>query len=143
VFTYVGGQNVLITNPRDMKAFVEELSKVKFTFITGVNTLYNGLLNTPGFDKLDFSSLKVAMGGGMAVQGAVSERWRKLTGRDICQGWGLTETSPVATANRVDETRSPAAIGYPIPPPRSRSSTTTATSCRSARRARSACGARR
>jgi long-chain acyl-CoA synthetase len=115
VFTYVGGQNVLITNPRDMKAFVEELSKVKFTFITGVNTLYNGLLNTPGFDKLDFSSLKVAMGGGMAVQGAVSERWRKLTGRDICQGWGLTETSPVATANRYDETRFTGAIGYPIP----------------------------
>ncbi len=115
VFTYVGGQNVLITNPRDMKAFVEELSKVKFTFITGVNTLYNGLLNTPGFDKLDFSSLKVAMGGGMAVQAAVSERWQKLTGRDICQGWGLTETSPVATANRYDETRFTGAIGYPIP----------------------------
>ena len=115
VFTYVGGQNVLITNPRDMKAFVEELSKVKFTFITGVNTLYNGLLNTPGFDRLDFSSLKIAMGGGMAVQGAVSERWRKLTGRDICQGWGLTETSPVATANRYDETRFTGAIGYPVP----------------------------
>jgi long-chain acyl-CoA synthetase len=114
-FTYVGGRNVLITNPRDMKAFVEELSKVKFTFITGVNTLYNGLLNTPGFDRLDFSSLKVAMGGGMAVQAAVSERWRKLTGRDICQGWGLTETSPVATANRYDETRFTGAIGYPIP----------------------------
>jgi long-chain acyl-CoA synthetase len=115
VFTYVGGQNVLITNPRDMKAFVEELSKVKFTFITGVNTLYNGLLNTPGFERLDFSSLKVAMGGGMAVQAAVSERWRKLTDRDICQGWGLTETSPVATANRYDETRFTGAIGYPVP----------------------------
>ena len=114
-FTYVGGQNVLITNPRDLKAFVEELGKVRFTFITGVNTLYNGLLNTPGFDKLDFSSLKVAMGGGMAVQAAVSERWRALTGRDICQGWGLTETSPVATANRYDETRFTGAIGYPIP----------------------------
>jgi long-chain acyl-CoA synthetase len=115
VFTYVGGQNVLITNPRDMKAFIEELSKVKFTFITGVNTLYNGLLNTPGIDRLDFRSLMVAMAGGMALQGAVSERWRKLTGRDICQGWGLTETSPVATANRYDETRFTGAIGYPIP----------------------------
>jgi len=114
-FTYVGGQNVLITNPRDTKAFVEELGKVRFTFITGVNTLYNTLLNTPGFERLDFSSLKVAMGGGMAVQAAVSERWAKLTGRDICQGWGLTETSPVATANRYDETRFTGSIGYPIP----------------------------
>ena len=115
VFTYVGGQNLLITNPRDMKAFVEELARVKFTFITGVNTLYNGLMNTPGFDKLDFSSLKIALAGGMALQGAVSERWRKLTGRDICQGWGLTETSPVATANRPDETRFTGSIGYPLP----------------------------
>jgi long-chain acyl-CoA synthetase len=115
VFTYVGGQNLLITNPRDMKAFVEELARVKFTFITGVNTLYNGLMNTPGFDKLDFSSLKIALAGGMALQGAVSERWRKLTGRDICQGWGLTETSPVATANRPDETRYTGSIGYPLP----------------------------
>jgi long-chain acyl-CoA synthetase len=115
VFTYVGGENLLITNPRDMKAFVEELSKVKFTFITGVNTLFNGLLNTPGFDKLDFSSLKIALGGGMAVQAAVSERWRQLTGRDLCQGWGLTETSPVATANRPDETTFTGSIGYPLP----------------------------
>ncbi len=75
-FTYVGGENLLITNPRDMKAFVEELSKVRFAFITGVNTLFNGLLNTPGFDKLDFSSLKMALGGGMAVQAAVSDRWK-------------------------------------------------------------------
>jgi len=114
-FTYVGGQNVLITNPRDLKGFVEELGKVKATFITGVNTLYNSLLNTPGFDQLDFSSLKVAMGGGMAVQAAVSERWRQVTGHDILQGWGLTETSPVATANRPDETRFTGSIGYPIP----------------------------
>ena len=115
VFTYVGGENVLITNPRDMKAFVEELAKVKFAFITGVNTLYNALMNTPGFDRLDFSSLKVAFAGGMALQGAVSERWRQLTGRDICQGWGLTETSPVATANRPDELRFTGSIGYPLP----------------------------
>ncbi len=115
VFTYVGGMNVLITDPRNMKAFVEELSRVKFSFITGVNTLFNGLLNTPGFDQLDFSSLKIALGGGMAVQAAVSERWRQLTGRDLCQGWGLTETSPVATANRPEETTFTGSIGYPLP----------------------------
>ena len=99
VFTHVGGNNVLITNPRDMPGFVKELAQVRFTFITGVNTLFNALLHTPGFDKLDFRSLKVALGGGMAVQAAVSERWRKVTGRHICQGWGLTESSPVGTAN--------------------------------------------
>jgi len=115
VFTYVGGHNVLITDPRDMPAFVDELSKVRFTFITGVNTLFNGLLNTPGFDRLDFGSLKIALGGGMAVQGAVSNRWKALTGRHICQGWGLTETSPVGTCNRVDELAFTGSIGYPLP----------------------------
>ncbi len=115
VFTRVGGINVLITNPRDMAGFVKELSKVKFTFITGVNTLFNALLNTPGFAELDFSSLKVALGGGMAVQAAVSERWRKVTGRHICQGWGLTESSPVATANLPRTLEFTGSIGYPIP----------------------------
>ena len=115
VFTYVGGNNVLITNPRDLPGFVKELSKVKFTFITGVNTLFNALLNTPGFDRLDFSSLKVALGGGMAVQAAVSERWRQVTGRHICQGWGLTESSPVGTANMPRTTDFTGSIGYPIP----------------------------
>ena len=115
VFTRVGGENLLITNPRDMAGFVKELSKVKFTFITGVNTLFNGLLNTPGFDRLDFSSLKVALGGGMAVQAAVSERWRQVTGRHICQGWGLTETSPVATANLPGTVDFNGSIGYPLP----------------------------
>ncbi len=115
VFTYVGGNNVLITNPRDMPGFVKELSKVKFTFITGVNTLFNALLNTPGFAQLDFSSLKVALGGGMAVQAAVSERWRKVTGRHICQGWGLTESSPVGTANLPRTSDFTGSIGYPIP----------------------------
>jgi long-chain acyl-CoA synthetase len=115
VFTYVGGNNVLITNPRDMPGFVKELAKVKFTFITGVNTLFNALLNTPGFDKLDFSSLRVALGGGMAVQAAVSERWRKVTGRHICQGWGLTESSPVGTANLPRTSEFTGSIGYPIP----------------------------
>jgi long-chain acyl-CoA synthetase len=115
VFNRVGGENVLITNPRDMAGFVKELSKVRFTFITGVNTLFNGLLNTPGFDQLDFSSLKVALGGGMAVQAAVSERWRQATGRHICQGWGLTETSPVATANLPGTLDFNGSIGYPLP----------------------------
>jgi long-chain acyl-CoA synthetase len=115
VFTRVGGENLLITNPRDMAGFVKELSKVRFTFITGVNTLFNGLLNTPGFDRLDFRSLKVALGGGMAVQAAVSERWRQVTGRHICQGWGLTETSPVATANLPGTVEFNGSIGYPLP----------------------------
>jgi len=115
VFTKVGGHNVLITNPRDMAGFVRELSKVRFTFITGVNTLFNGLLNTPGFDQLDFRSLKVALGGGMAVQAAVSERWRQVTGRHICQGWGLTETSPVGTANLPGTLEFTGSIGYPLP----------------------------
>ncbi len=115
VFTRVGGHNVLITNPRDMTGFVAELGRVRFTFITGVNTLFNGLLNTPGFDKLDFSSLKVALGGGMAVQAAVSERWRQVTGRHICQGWGLTESSPVGTANLPGDTEFTGSIGYPLP----------------------------
>ena len=115
VFLKVGGRNVLITNPRDMAGFVQELSRVRFTFITGVNTLFNGLLHTPGFDQLDFSSLKVALGGGMAVQAAVSERWRQVTGRHICQGWGLTETSPVATANLPGTLEFNGSIGYPLP----------------------------
>ncbi|MGH8251700.1 MAG: AMP-binding protein [Steroidobacteraceae bacterium] len=115
VFTKVGGQNVLITNPRDLPGFVKELSRVRFTFITGVNTLFNALLNTPGFSELNFSSLKVALGGGMAVQAAVSERWRKVTGRHICQGWGLTETSPVGTANLPGTLEFTGSIGYPLP----------------------------
>ena len=115
VFTRVGGHNVLITNPRDMPGFVRELARVRFTFITGVNTLFNNLLHTPGFDRLDFSSLKVALGGGMAVQAAVSERWRQVTGRHICQGWGLTETSPVGTSNLPGTLDFNGSIGYPLP----------------------------
>ena len=115
VFTKIGGNNVLITNPRDMPGFVKELARIRFTFITGVNTLFNALLHTPGFDRLDFSSLKVALGGGMAVQAAVSERWRKVTGRHICQGWGLTESSPVGTVNLPRTIEFTGSIGYPIP----------------------------
>lgn len=97
LFIKYGGTNVLITNPRDMPGFVKELSKVKFTAISGVNTLFNGLLNTPGFSELDFSKLKLSIGGGMAVQRAVAERWLNVTGCDLLEGYGLTECSPVVS----------------------------------------------
>jgi len=115
IFTSLGGLNHLITNPRDMKGFVKELQKTKFTAITGVNTLFNGLLNTPGFDKVDFSNLHLAMAGGMALQRSVAERWQKVTGRAVIEGYGLTETSPVAFANPVDVAGYTGSIGYPIP----------------------------
>ena len=94
-----GGENILITNPRDFPAFVKELAKHSFVYITGVNTLFASLLNTPGFDKLDFSSLRWTIGGGMAVQNAVSKNWEKITGQPILQAYGLTETSPVVSCN--------------------------------------------
>src|SRR6185503_15756890 len=99
VMMVVGGENVLITNPRDIPGFVKELAKHKYTIITGVNTLFNALLNHPDFGKLDFSSLRLAVGGGMAVQKAVADRWRQVTGTPLIEGYGLTETSPSATAN--------------------------------------------
>jgi long-chain acyl-CoA synthetase len=89
-----GSLTVLITNPRDLPAFVRELGNWKFSVITGVNTLFNGLLHTPGFDKLDFSSLKVVVGGGASVQKPVAERWQQLTGACVTEAYGLTETSP-------------------------------------------------
>jgi long-chain acyl-CoA synthetase len=101
VFTHLGAHNLLITNPRDFAGFVAELKKVRFFFFSGVNTLFNALLNTPGFDSVDFSSLKVSLGGGMAVQGAVAARWKKVTGCILTQAWGLTETSPAACINPV------------------------------------------
>jgi len=110
-----GGENILITNPRDMPGFVNELGKHRFNYITGVNTLYAGLLNTPGFADLDFSSLRLSVGGGMAVQEAVSKRWQKVTGKPIVQGYGLTETSPVATSNLLDVTEFTGSIGLPMP----------------------------
>jgi long-chain acyl-CoA synthetase len=115
VFMKFGGLNYLITNPRDMKGFVKELKSTRFTAITGVNTLFNGLLNTPGFDEIDFSSLKVTLGGGMAVQRAVAERWKKVTGVTLVEAYGLTETSPAACINPLDLAEYNGAIGLPIP----------------------------
>jgi long-chain acyl-CoA synthetase len=113
-FLPFGARNVLITNPRDLPAFVSELKKHKFNFISGVNTLFNGLLHAPGFDAVDFSALRVSFAGGMALQGVVAERWKKVTGCVLTQGWGLTETSPVATANPIGLDFN-GSIGLPIP----------------------------
>ncbi|WP_426340247.1 long-chain fatty acid--CoA ligase [Pseudoduganella sp. S-14] len=110
-----GGLNVLIPNPRDIGAFIKELAKYRFNMLPAVNTLYNALLNHPDFTKLDFSGLKVANGGGMAVQKAVADRWLKITGVTIVEGYGLSETAPVATANRFDSTEFSGMIGLPIP----------------------------
>jgi long-chain acyl-CoA synthetase len=114
VMMVVGGENVLITNPRDIPGFVKELAKHKYTIITGVNTLFNALLNHPDFGKLDFSSLKLAVGGGMAVQKAVAERWKQVTGTPLIEGYGLTETSPSATANPMNLTEFNGTIGVPM-----------------------------
>jgi len=114
VMMVVGGENVLITNPRDIPGFVKELAKHKYSIITGVNTLFNALLNHPDFAKLDFSSLKLAVGGGMAVQKAVAERWKQVTGTPLVEGYGLTETSPSATANPVNAKEFSGTIGVPM-----------------------------
>lgn len=111
----IGAHNVLITNPRDMPGFIKELGKHRFTVITGVNTLFNGLLNQDAFHKLDFSALKVAVGGGMAVQQATAEKWEKVTGTPLAEGYGLTETSPVAVCNPIDGTERVGTIGIPLP----------------------------
>ncbi len=115
VFMKLGGLNHLITNPRDMPGFVKELKATRFTAITGVNTLFNGLLNTPGFDDVDFSNLKMTLGGGMAVQRAVAEKWKKVTGVTLVEAYGLTETSPAACINPMDLHDYNGAIGLPVP----------------------------
>ncbi|MEE8365999.1 MAG: AMP-binding protein [Gammaproteobacteria bacterium] len=114
-FMKVGAQNYLITNPRDMPNFVKELQNVAFTAITGVNTLFNGLLNTPGFDQVDFSGLKLALGGGMAVQKPVAERWLKVTGTPLIEAYGLTETSPAVCMNPLNLSEFNGSIGLPVP----------------------------
>ena len=113
--TRLGGMNVLIPNPRDMPGFVKELAKYRINIFPAVNTLYNGLLNNAEFAKLDFTSYKVCNGGGMSVQQSVADRWLKLTGTPIIEGYGLSETSPVATANRCDIHEFTGSIGLPYP----------------------------
>ncbi|MCH9005305.1 MAG: AMP-binding protein, partial [Proteobacteria bacterium] len=110
-----GGTNVLITDPRDMPAFVAEWSKWNVSVFTGVNTLFNGLLHTPGFSDLDFSTLGFSMGGGAPVQKAVSDKWKEVTGRHIKEGYGLSETSPVLTVNPFGMSDFKSSIGVPLP----------------------------
>ncbi|MGK5057876.1 long-chain fatty acid--CoA ligase [Janthinobacterium sp. LB2P49] len=113
--TRVGALNILIPNPRDIPGLIKELGKYKFNLLPAVNTLYNALVNHPDFAKLDFSGLKIANGGGMAVQQAVNDKWLQATGVSIIEGYGLSETSPVATCNRADSTAFSGTIGLPIP----------------------------
>ena len=113
LFLRIGWTNVLITNPRDFPGFVKELKKRRFTFISGVNTLFNALLHTPGFEQVDFGALRCTLGGGMAVQRAVAERWKQVTGCILTQAWGLTETSPAACINPITEDFNDS-IGLPI-----------------------------
>ncbi len=114
LFIKLGGSNLLITNPKDMRGFVKELAQSQWTVMTGVNTLFNALLNTPGFDQLDFSRLKFALGGGAAVHQTVGERWQKVTGHPLLQGYGLTEASPFVSCNPLATGYSPT-IGLPLP----------------------------
>ena len=114
-FIKEGAQNVLITNPKDMPAFVKELRKYPFSVITAVNTLFNALLNNEEFCHLDFSTLKLTVGGGMAVQKAVSEKWKKVTGTSLVEAYGLTESSPGLSCNPIDGTERIGTIGIPLP----------------------------
>ncbi|WP_345796340.1 AMP-binding protein [Castellaniella sp. MT123] len=114
-FMKLGASNLLIVNPRDIPGFVKELGTVKFTALTGVNTLFNALLNNPDFARLDFSSLRIALGGGMAVQEAIATRWLQVTGKPIAQAYGLTETSPAVTINPLDKIDFNGSIGLPVP----------------------------
>lgn len=111
----IGARNVLITNPRDLPGFIKELKKYPFSVITGVNTLYNGLLNHPDFASVDFSNLKVAIGGGMAVQQAVAKKWKSVTKTALLEGYGLTESSPVLCCNPLDGSERIGTIGQPVP----------------------------
>ncbi|MBA6225164.1 MULTISPECIES: long-chain-fatty-acid--CoA ligase FadD [unclassified Colwellia] len=114
-FITLGGTNLLITNPRDMPGFVKELAKYDFTAITGVNTLFNGLLNTPGFSELNFSNLKLSLGGGMAVQRPVAENWERVTKTRLLEGYGLTECAPLVTLCPYNQTHYSGSIGLPAP----------------------------
>jgi long-chain acyl-CoA synthetase len=115
IFMTLGAENVLITNPRDIPGLVKEMGKHSFTAFTGVNTLFNALLNNANFQRLDFSTLQMTLGGGMAVQKAVADRWEKVTGKPLIEAYGLTESSPAATINPLDLPEYNGAIGLPIP----------------------------
>ncbi len=110
-----GGCNLLIPNPRDIPGFIKELKNNRFNAISGLNTLYNALLNHPDFSSIDFSQLRLASAGGMAMQRAVADRWQQATKVPILEGYGLTETSPVATTNPIDQTEFSGTIGLPVP----------------------------
>jgi long-chain acyl-CoA synthetase len=114
LFFRLGWRNILIINPRDFPAVIKELKKYPFSFISGVNTLFNALLHTPGFETVDFSRLRITLGGGMAVQASVAKRWKEVTGKILTQAWGLTETSPAACINPPLEDFN-GSIGLPIP----------------------------
>lgn len=114
LFAYVGWKNVLIINARDFPALVAEMKRHPFEYFSGVNTLFNALLNTPGFDKVDFSRLKITLGGGMAVQASVARRWKEVTGNTLTQAWGLTETSPAVAINPLDDEFN-GSVGLPVP----------------------------
>lgn len=112
---HIGAKNVLITNPRDMPGFIKELKKHPFTLMTGVNTLFNGLLNQEDFKSVDFSKMKGCIGGGMAVQDFVARKWEEVTGSPLVEGYGLSETSPVLCCNPLDGTHQMGTIGLPVP----------------------------
>ncbi len=114
-YLYIGSRNVLITDPRDMKSFIAELKKWKFTAITGVNTLYQALVNQPEFAEVDFSTLNIVSAGGMAVMDATAKQWFEVTGTEIIEGYGLSETSPVVTSNPVNMAAWSGSIGLPLP----------------------------
>ncbi|MDW7691281.1 AMP-binding protein [Flammeovirgaceae bacterium SG7u.111] len=111
----IGAKNVLIVNPRDMEAFIKDMEKYPFSVLTGVNTLFNAMLNNERFRNLDFSSLKIAVGGGMAVQNAVARKWEEVTGTPLVEGYGLSETSPLLSCNPIDGTEKIGTIGLPAP----------------------------
>lgn len=115
VFMEAGAKNILITNPRDFEGFVKELSNIPFTVMTGVNTLFNALINTKGFNDIDFSNLKITLGGGMSVQPAVAAQWKQITDCTLVEAFGLTETSPAACINPLDLKKYNGSIGLPIP----------------------------